>query len=62
MSAEEPVMFRAIKPLRDLDRFAKSKYPIDSKLVGVQPSTAPMKHRVKLLGLEFLPIGNGRSN
>jgi hypothetical protein len=53
MSAEEPVMFPAIKPLRDLERFSKSTYPIDSKLVDGQQSTAPMKHRIRLLESDY---------
>jgi len=47
MLAEEPVMFPAIEPLRDLDRFSKPTYPIDSKLVDGQQATAPMKQRMK---------------
>jgi hypothetical protein len=42
MSAEvDTVVIPAVKTLRDLDRFSKSTYPIDAKLVDGQLGTAP---------------------
>jgi hypothetical protein len=53
MSAEEPIKFPAIKPLRDVDRFSKSTYPIDAKLLDGQQPTALTKHRVGLLEPDY---------
>jgi hypothetical protein len=70
MSAgEDTVKSPAGKPLRDLDRFSKSTYPIDSKLVDGQQATAPMtmKHRVQTFSTRLFckaettaPIGGRR--
>jgi hypothetical protein len=41
-SAEvDTIVIPAVKTLRDLDRFSKSTYPIDAKLVDGQLATAP---------------------